>query len=412
MFTQFYVVVVDVLTCDLCHLSSLVSPSELLAASWQLSVVGGLMAQSVVLIFLSGLTLVWPPGPLVQAVSCRDGSGQELDWWIVYKLPKSKSHGRKKWRRHNDKHHKTDRYRDEGTSYAYLTSAMPGEQWRLADVPISDPASLPGRTLEPLYGPGGREMFSLMYNDEHPHGPTSVTRGHTKGVVVGDRDSSIWLVHSVPHYPPYPNESYSYPHTGLHYGQTALCLSLGSDQLEVVGRQLGYNAPYIYQVNLPAWVSQYPDMVKAASGKHVRRPPYFNTELLTTSGGEKFVTFAKYSDFGKDLYADLVAPVLKVPLLVESWPNGPGKMPSRCSGPFIVENIDEMEFHELNDDDFKTTKDHSKWAISLDKKRPYVCIGDINRMETQRRRGGGTACFSSPTVWKTFKKSVKAIEAC
>ena len=75
---------------------------------------------------------------------------------------------------------------------------------------------MPGRTLEPLYqGQGEREMFSLMYNDEHPHGPTSFTRGHTKGLVLGDRNSSIWLIHSVPHYPPYPNETYSYPHSGL-----------------------------------------------------------------------------------------------------------------------------------------------------------------------------------------------------
>jgi hypothetical protein len=31
-------------------------------------------------------------------------------------------------------------------------------------------------------------------------------------------------------------------------------------------------------------------------------------------------------------------------LLVESWPNGPGKMNSSCSGPFIVENVEEMDF--------------------------------------------------------------------
>ena len=61
--------------------------------------------------------------------------------------------------------------------------------------------------------------------------------------------------------------------------------------------------------------------------------------------------FAKWTKFGKDLYADLVAPSLGVPLLVESWPNGPGKMPSRCSGPFIVENVDEMDFAEVEDDD-------------------------------------------------------------
>ena len=82
------------------------------------------------------------------------------------------------------------------------------------------------------------------------------------------------------------------------------------------------------------------------------------------------------------------------------------------SRPFIVENVDEMDFVEVEDDDFTTTKDHAKWAISLDRKRPWVCVGDINRMETQRRRGGGTACFASYKVWKTFKRSVKGIESC
>ena len=66
----------------------------------------------------------------------------------------------------------------------------------------------------------------------------------------------------------------------------------------------------------------------------------------------------------------------------------------------------------MEEDDFKRTHDHSKWAISLDKKTPVVCIGDINRMESQRKRGGGTVCFKSADVWTSFNKSVKAIEAC
>ena len=381
------------------------------------------MAVVVLTVSVLVLALVLSSSPQVQAVSCRDSQGREVDWWILYKLPKNKTKKRKHHNKSHNKHHyhyhhqkpqhdKFAKYMEEGTAYAYLTSSMPDKEWTMSALSIADQSSLPGQTLEPLYSQSGGEMFSLMYNDEHPHGPTSFTKGHTKGLVVGDRNNSIWLIHSVPHYPPFPNETYSYPHTGLLYGQTALCLSLGSSQLASVGRQLGYNTPYIYQVNIPAWLSAYPDMVRAARGKHVRQPPFFNTELVTTGQGEVFTTFAKYTKFGKDLYADLVAPVLQVPLLVETWPRGPGKMPSRCSGPFIVENIDEMEFQELDDDDFMTTHDHAKWAISIDRKKPFVCIGDINRMETQRKRGGGTACFSNPAVWRTFKRSIKTIEAC
>ena len=153
-------------------------------------------------------------------------------------------------------------------------------------------------------------------------------------------------------------------------------------------------------------------MLRASKGRHIRKPPFFSTVQLSSVAGVTFTSFAKYTSWGKDLYADLVAPSLQVPLAVETWPNGPGKMPSRCSTPFIVENVDEMDFSELDDDDFTTKHDHAKWAISLDSKKPFVCVGDINRMETQKKRGGGTVCFLHPTVWKTFKNSIKVIEEC
>ena len=144
----------------------------------------------------------------------------------------------------------------------------------------------------------------------------------------------------------------------------------------------------------------------------MRRAPYYSIATLTSLAGTAFTSFAKYNKWGKDLYADLVAPGLRAPLAVESWPNGPGKMASSCSTPFIVENVDEMDFLELEDDDFTTKHDHAKWAISLDSKQPYVCVGDINRMETQKRRGGGTLCFLNQAVWKTFKSSIKVLEEC
>ena len=91
------------------------------------------------------------------------------------------------------------------------------------------PLTSPPQTLAPLYF-GTPDVFHLMYNDQLPNGPTSFDSGHTKGLVLGDKDASLWLIHSVPHYPPHPNETYSYPHTGHRYGQTAICLSTHTDR--------------------------------------------------------------------------------------------------------------------------------------------------------------------------------------
>ena len=123
--------------------------------------------------------------------------------------------------------------------------------------------------------------------------------------------------------------------------------------------------------------------------------------------GVLFTSFAKYTTFGKDLYADLVSPSLQTNLMVETWPNGPGKMDSSCKGPFQVENIEEIDFSKISAEvDFTTKHDHSKWAISYSAPASrrsraienFVCIGDINRMETQKKRGGGTVCFQNKAI--------------
>lgn len=89
---------------------------------------------------------------------------------------------------------------------------------------------------------GDDKRLLLMYNDEFPNGTSSETSAHAKGVVAFDGQSGFWLVHSVPRFPPAPGDgppgtkgNYSYPTTGLRYGQTMLCVSLPLDQADLIG---------------------------------------------------------------------------------------------------------------------------------------------------------------------------------
>ena len=56
-------------------------------------------------------------------------------------------------------------------------------------------------------------------------------------------------------------------------------------------------------------------------------------------------------------------------------------------------------------------KKHPNDAELRDKLK-YVCIGDINRMATQYKRGGGTVCFHNEFVWKAFRNLISSFEAC
>lgn len=49
------------------------------------------------------------------------------------------------------------------------------------------------------------------------------------------------------------------------------------------------------------------------------------------------------------------------------------------------------------------THDHAKWGISVDS--DWVCVGDINRMVSQRKRGGGTIAFQDNILWSALSKT-------
>ena len=56
-------------------------------------------------------------------------------------------------------------------------------------------------------------------------------------------------------------------------------------------------------------------------------------------------------------------------------------------------------------------QDHAKWAIAADTSN-VLCIGDINRMTTQRRRGGGAVCFEHAGMANALYNSIDTSFTC
>ena len=139
------------------------------------------------------------------------------------------------------------------------------------------------------------------------------------GVLALSESGGFWLVHSVPKYPPSleNNNVYDYPHTGQMYGQTFLCISLNtSTSADQIGLQMMYNQPYLYSTNVPKWVQQkYPNLLKAAQNKYIRKSPFHSMVSFKSFAEVTFTSFAKTDKFGKDLYADFVAPFLQTNLV-------------------------------------------------------------------------------------------------
>lgn len=210
-------------------------------------------------------------------------------------------------------------------------------KWTLSEYTLTEIESMAGRTLAQAYFDTKEvkeDRLLVAYNDEPPNAKGNSKYGHLKGVVVADKSSGFWLVHSVPLYPNITSKSplqedtlfcaisstklafslllanpsdYHFPSTGMIYGQSYLCLSLSANQIDIVGEQLIFNEPQIYLSQLPESLSAaYPNIQRLIEGKRINNGPYWNDVDLTTFNGDVFKSFAKSSKFAKELYEDYV----------------------------------------------------------------------------------------------------------
>lgn len=245
----------------------------------------------------------------------------------------------------------------------------------------------------------------------------TIIRGHTKGIILFDETSAIWIVHSIPHFPPRASESFFIQSSQCVYGQSMLCMSFSIDKLEQIGLQLLYNYPQVYDHFIPEHLNQnsfISNLNRVINGEHIKSSPWFNLNPLVTQGGEHFLSFAKFTNFGDDLYSGLVAPNLSSDLLTETWNNGAGTLESNCSISleYQVHNIEQVKFESMGIR-FSVHRDHSKWAVTTGQQSKKVCIGDINRQSEQFKRAGGTVCFmNNIEVWSEYNKLVDQIQPC
>ena len=267
----------------------------------------------------------------------------------------------------------------EGTGYLYYDSKQYGS-FTASDKSISSSTSAVGYTLSQIYDSTANVGYAF-YNNETPNGHKYGSDAHSKGVVGYDSESGFWFVHSVPEFPPKKKESYKYPNSGVIYGQSMLCMSLPLSEINTAGRQFQTVGPKLYDFYMPDSLRDIlPDLYDVTVNHKRTYNPTSRIATLTSKGGIEFTSFAKSKNFDKDLYAGLVSPSLRKSLLVETWIRT--EKISKCCEPeelhcpYDVYNVNWVKFNE--EVSYHETKDHSKWAVALDKST--LCIGDINRM--------------------------------
>jgi deoxyribonuclease-2 len=156
-----------------------------------------------------------------------------------------------------------------------------------------------------------------------------------------------------------------------------------------------------------------------ATNKVENKDVQSNDQKFTTVGGQEFTHFAKGRYWGKELYADLVAPSLKSDLATETWQNGAfdNVVPTFCPPDYDYTTSNILDL-KMGDDEWKTTQDHSKWAITTKgfdadtTKDRAACIGGINRQYSQEKRGGATMCIENEGLNDELYDAIVDYEDC
>ncbi|XP_045148100.1 deoxyribonuclease-2-beta [Echinops telfairi] len=335
-------------------------------------------------------------------ISCRNEEGDAVDWFVFYKLPKRR-----------------DRENGEtGLEYLYLDSTT--RSWRRSEQLMNVTRSVLGKTLQQLYkayASKSNNTAYLIYNDGVPNGVSmsvnySRKHGHTKGLLLWNRVQGFWLIHSIPRFPPIPEEGYDYPPTGRRNGQTGICITFKYKQYKAIDAQLLIYNPKIYSCSIPAtFHRELVHMPQLCANSSSSKSPGRHLATFQSARGQTFLHFAKSTSFLDDIFTAWMAQRLKTHLLTETWQRKTQELPSNCSLPYHVYNVKAIKIPGKSY--FSSHQDHAKWCISIKgAKNLWTCIGDLNRSPYQAFRSGGFICTQNRHIYQAFRRLVLYYENC
>lgn len=331
-------------------------------------------------------------------VSALDENGKPTDWWFIYKVPQlSAGLGN-----------------DSATGYEYVYyDATIDVAKNKADRNVNKSPNVLNKgkgalnlTLDSVFRNPGATTGYILYNDEKPAdaaGKDNGNLGHTKGVIAFDTASktAYWLLHSWPKFADPKAVNDPTP----KYGQTYLCISLDIGTASEIAKQMAiHQEPQTYLCRTPATLDKKDPLYLLTQPLPGNPPGDSNVIDVKSIGKMPFKVIAKNREWDKDFWNGLVGPTLKEDMDVETWIRGPIPPIADTDGihkTFDVKyiNLGPMGAHWA----WPETHDHAKWGIT--KHSDWICVGDINRMISQRKRGGGTIAFQNETLWRGLSQS-------
>lgn len=322
-------------------------------------------------------------------ISALNENGKPVDWWFIYKVPQLSAGANN----------------DTATGYEYVYYDPHLKSVEKSPNVLNKGKGALNLTLNSVFKKPGATTGWILYNDEKPasaKGADDGNLGHTKGVIVFDTASktAYWLLHSWPKFADPGAADDPTP----KYGQTYICISLDIATAGKIAAQMAnHQEPQVY-ASRTAKLPETDPLYLLTQKINANAPSDSDVIELKSRGGMPFKVIAKNRKWDKDFWNGLVGPTLKADMNVETWIRGPIPPIADTDGIHKTFDIKYINLGPLGAHwAWPETHDHAKWGITLHS--DWVCVGDINRMISQRKRGGGTIAFQNETLWKALSKT-------
>lgn len=322
--------------------------------------------------------------------TCVNTEGQPVDWYLILLFPENSSPGGK-------------------LSYGYFDNKSSKIQYYEYDY----------ETFPPLYFTKNLDKkFKTNYvfwNDdkstENHKEDAPASKAHAKGSLIYNALGGKFLMHSLPRFPRRTDDNKiitDLPENAGIYAQHFLCLTLQANEAVNMIRNLIVTSPYIvYQHGLKDLVGLNPEIVENfLNNKTDRKRSDFRNGTVKTKEGFGFDFFAKSSLIPDLPFEKMIPMTYESSVFVETW-NKPEMLPNYCGESYQVMNVKKLKFFDF---EFTTYKEHSKWGVLRDK--AVTCFSDLNRIESQRKRGGMTLCIRKENLTNEMRKGIVDYEKC
>ncbi|XP_044189112.1 plancitoxin-1-like [Thunnus albacares] len=238
-----------------------------------------------------------------------------------------------------------------------------------------------------------------------------------KNDTTGTTGTGVWLLHSTPKFPYKRDKNNFWPKSGARNAQIFICVTFNYDQFGHIGKHLQLINVYPFMSDIPSdfhktlqvknWDTKIHSTLKQRRVDPTLQP-------LKSSRGKDFYSIAKQvSADGKPEVGDLYVSIseeLKSDVNVQSWGCQPDRDGSFCH--LNKRKVQNILFVDIGWAKWDPGSDHSKWCVAVDQKKPWTCIADVNRSESQYERLGGALCINDEEVRNIFNVSAKYKEEC